>query len=236
MYISSSLARASAAVPGIQACLTYASFHFFCSTLVDCIFPVFFFFFFFFYFIPPHEGSFSSLTTFSVSVLFRLFCFCYFCFFVPPPGRPHLIARFHAVSRSHPPPLSLSPERFAEPRTGSIFCFDWHRLLIVIHYSQLFIILAAVLFPFPVGRLAELPALPLRLFSPVTSVLLLNHLYLLSCLSLTLPLYTSHLSLPYTSRHWSCIHRRSTQLLRSITMISDKYVCIGFAPLVLFTG
>ena len=30
--------------------------------------------------------------------------------------------------------------------------------MIVIHYSQLFIILAAVLFPFPVGCLAELPA------------------------------------------------------------------------------
>ena len=51
------------------------------------------FFFFFLLFFAPHEGSFSSsLTTFSVSVLFRLFCFCYFCFSFSSSGRPRLIA------------------------------------------------------------------------------------------------------------------------------------------------
>ena len=92
---------------------------FFARPSLTVFFLSFLFFFFFLLFFAPHEGSFSSsLTTFSVSLLFRLFCFCYFCFSFSSSGRPRLIASTLS------PPLSLSPKRFAELRTGSIFCFD----------------------------------------------------------------------------------------------------------------
>lgn len=92
-----------------------------------------------------------------------------------------------------------------------------------------------MLFPFPVGCLAELPASSSP--SSFLSRHLSNYSLLLYLLSYSPPPtttttprthFTPHIfllpPLHILHRHWSCIHRRSTQLLRSMTMLSDKYV------------